>query len=368
VEIVVLGYDHPVDDKRVWRTVRTFAKHFDRVVYVYRHDDNKGDKVKLFKSKYPNIEFVPTYLRDRSFKGIWDYDRSVIDVMHDFVKADIWYLHTAPDLFPLRLFKLANKNGIRLIYDVHDMVPYELFARFANSRILDLGRKIALWPIFLRQIELSDETIVVSYAVRQYIRRVAPYLKTHIHVITNYGEPQDRLYWTQNREKKVVFVGWNLRPMPLWFIEELHRRYGYRFEYVSRQPIEEFKGKSWVKWHTAMPREELIKLLASAYFNLVVHEFENFGANSQLTAHNKFFDALAVGVPNLVREHFIELSAITLKFGVGCVGSLDSLLECAVPDNPKYWEYVSNIDRYYDRFVWGDRQERKLMKIVLNNG
>lgn len=367
MKIVVLGYDHPVDDKRVWRTVRALAKKHE-VVYIYRFDDSRIEIEEKLKRAYPNVKFEPVVLEARSLKGLYSFDKENVECVIES-GADIWYLHTAPDTQPLTLFKEAKRKGIRLIYDSHELYPYAQFSRLVKrSKPKDLVRRLLTWHIFAMQIEYSDAVILASYAVKRYVQKVLGNMD-HLYVIPNIGEKIDfgNVIKDIEKQEKVVFVGLHWRPIPLDFIYVLHYEFGFAFEYVSSEPVEELNKYSWVIWHSPMHRSEILGLLATAKWSIILYDLPVYEKmNYALSVPNKLFDSISVFTPVLVRRHLIETSLWVDKFGVGLV--IDDLADMRRKlEDVDYASIVGNIKKHYDKFVWGERWDKRIEGIVLGN-
>ena len=356
MKVAILGYDHSVDDKRVFRTVKTLSKYHD-VVYVYRQDESKKEIEEELKREYPHIEFVPIVLKERSPRGIYTFDKENVEAVIES-DADVWYLHTAPDTRPLQLFTEGKRRGKRIIYDSHELVPYNWIAGATRKvHFVDRIRRLIAWDILYTQVTLSDCVIDTSYARlvywlhRLHLRKFRNYL-----VLPNLAEYSIDIS-IDSKENIFAFVGSTRRNIDITLIKKVHDLTGWRFVYVSSSPDSILDSIPWITYHEVMKYDEMMQFLSKAMFSIIAYEAP-YGQemNYYLALPHKFFDSLAAGTPVIVGDRFIEMKAFTKKWNVGYVSS-----EVTATILDEYEKLLSNVKMHQSYFTWNDRWEKNLL-------
>jgi len=359
VKVAILGYDHPVDDKRVFRTVKAISKYHD-VVYIYRQDAGKKEIEEKLKREYPHVEFVPVVLKERSPEGIYAFDKENVEAVIES-DADVWYLHTAPDTRPLQLFTEGKRRGKRLIYDSHELMPWNSFSRFTRgNRAVDMMRRVVLWSVYKEQIEKSDVVIQVSFSIKRYVERNLKVEEGKQIVIPNLAERVECLdIGSRRRERKVVYVGSTVRGISRKLIELLYEKYGYRFEYISSREEDRLKDLPYVRWQRPLGYEEMIEWLSRAEWSLMIFEHWNNLSYIYSLPH-KYFDSLYAGVPVIVGKEFVEMAAWTKRYGVGIIIEGEDINLSGVDRESLQRNIINN----REKFLWGERWEQRLNGIV----
>lgn len=359
-KVLVIGYMHPKEDKRVHRTVKALSK-VAHVFYQYLTDRPEKEY------RDGNIHYLPIEwhenLNANAFVKLWKrrkLDKKIVDLIEnsDF---DILYMHHFLPSKPIEPFVYAKKKGKRIVYDVHEYHPENFLSNFSGM----IGRlKTAIMrSIFERQIELSDKLVFVSYEQMEYSLRGR---KKECLVVPNYASI---VLSSTEKEKSIVYVGKITRALgeEEQVVKELIRQ-GFIFKIVGMDS----KAFSNINHICTgfLPYEEMMKEISKASFSLV--SFKTTGRedykNDLWSLPHKFFDSLAASTPVIVKDTFVSMSRIVEELGVGVVinprnvdGSVRKILEAY----KEYDKLLSNVERYKDRFVWDERKEKEFIEFVL---
>ncbi|MFN4201321.1 MAG: glycosyltransferase [Fervidobacterium gondwanense] len=368
MKVLVIGYTHPKYDKRVFRTVQTFAKE-NEVIYQYlstKEEDSYTEK---------NITYMPLlYGKIREKKNFSEllkevskrqrFDKAVLELIakSDY---DIAYFHHFLPTKPVKAFKIAKKRGKRIIFDIHEYHP-ENFLKTLSGFSKRIIEKIA-WNFFKKQIELSDKLIFVSEETMSDIFEKVEFRKPAL-VLPNYAslsvEPTEK-------RKEIVFVGKIQRGISkekeiLRKLNDLEIKFkviGINSDIFKDIPHE---------YTSFLPYEQMMMELSKSMFSLI--SFSTTGnetyKNDIFSLPNKFYDSIAAGTPVIVKNTFVSMVKLVEKYGIGVVidpsdveGSVKKILDAF--ENYEY--YRQNVEKCKHLFVWDEEKEGEFLEFVFKD-
>ncbi|HCF37570.1 MAG TPA: glycosyl transferase family 1, partial [Thermosipho africanus] len=254
-KVLVIGYYHLKNDKRVFRTVKALSRK-SVVLYQYLSDNEKE-----INYGEENINFVPVFFKidpkeniiKKAIKRI-KFDLKIMKIIKK-ENYDILYMHHFLPIFPLEPFKIAKKRNKVLIYDIHEYHP-ENFLSFLKGLLKRLKEKIML-KIFEKQIKLSDKLVFVSKEIQEDIFKTLSINKPYL-IVPNYAHFSVS---AKEKKKEIVLVG--KTPRNIEREKEIIKRlisYGFKFKIIGIDS-EHFKDIPH-EYTSFLPYEDMMKGLS----------------------------------------------------------------------------------------------------------
>ncbi|PZC52369.1 MULTISPECIES: glycosyltransferase [unclassified Mesotoga] len=354
MKVLVIGYGHTKNDKRVARTVDVFRQ-CGLVHYQYWEDSGTKNEEEL-----TNVKNYP--LNRNSMKGLgrygkrFSFDKEILRLVRQ-KDYDLAYFHFSPALMPVRIFSEAKKRGKIIIYDLHEIMPEQRLPEKAS-----IFRPI-MWGILRKQFSLCDGVVFASEDASNYmLRKTGQSVKRFI--LPNYAYESANGIFQDNRQNEIVVVGGTQRDISI--SRELVVRLKSKFRIVSI-------GMKWKMADENIPflkYEKMMERISRARFTLIA-----FNSRSDLNYKNdiyslphKFYDSLAAGTPVLVAERFVSMRRIVERTGTGLVLNLieqpneNFAKICYSID--AYDEYLHNLEKYHNDFVWDNSKRESFRDFV----
>ncbi|MGJ8454510.1 glycosyl transferase family 1 [Pseudothermotoga sp. U03pept] len=360
MKILVVGYMHRKNDKRVYRTVKALSK-YAKVIYQYMTDTKESEY------EEGNIRYLPIEWREdintNALLKFWKrrkLDKIIMDLIQrtDF---DILYMHHFLPSKPLEPFRYAKRMGKKIVFDIHEYHP-ENFLSNLKALLYELKTSV-MKKIFEKQIELADKLIFVS---PEQMRYSLGEKRKEALVVPNYANMSVR---SDEKREEIVFVGKSARAVEdeLLIIEELTKR-GFTFKIIGMDSAL-FKDLKHVHMGF-LPYGEMMMELATARFSLISYiPSGSEPLNYAFSLPNKFYDSIAAGTPVIVKDTFVSMARIVQELGIGVVintedinGSVRKILKAY----ESYDKLIQNVDKYKDRFVWDEKKEKEFVDFVLD--
>lgn len=364
MKVLVIGYVHPKNDKRVFRTVKTLSKCYS-VAYQYWTDKDEKEY------EEDNIKYIPIkYEKGRKGNVITKYfrRRALDNTIYRIIKEedyDILYLHYFLVTKPMKSFKLAKRKGKKIVYDIHEHHPQDFLSTLDG--VLNDLKVIVLSKIFRKQLELSDLVIFVSKEMLKDVLKNVNVDERKTIVVPNYAsiiiKPEEK-----KKKKEITFVGKDIRNFgnENQLLKSLIK-YGFSVKLVGME-ADNFSDLPHV--HIPfLPYIEMMEEISKAYFSLISYDPPNskYPKNYTFALPNKFFDSIAAGTPVIVKNSFVSMANIVEKFGVGIVidpsnleESIEKILKCC----ENYSTILKNIEEYQELFVWNNERENEFLRKI----
>ncbi|ACM22227.1 Putative uncharacterized protein [Thermotoga neapolitana DSM 4359] len=362
VKILVIGYMHSRDDKRVFRTVRALSKRW-KVIYQYRTKESESG----FEER--GIEYIPlkcentgSVLRKLSERRIFDEKICHLVEREDY---DVLYLHHFPATKPLKPFLITKKQGKKIIYDIHEYHPQN-FLNVLPRPLSDL-KEFFMWRIFKKQLELSDLCIFVSEETRDEIVAKTGLAPSKTFVVPNYAslkiEPD-----SGRKRKEIIMVGKTQRNLTYEkkLIKALIEK-GFSFRVIGM----ESKVFSDVPhtYTSFLPYEKMMEEISKGMFSLV--SYSTIGRedykNDLYALPHKFYDSIAAGTPVVVKKSFVSMARLVKELEIGVVidpSNTEDSLRKIEDACQRYERILENIKKHQNLFVWDERKEEEFLKKI----
>ncbi|WP_448377126.1 glycosyltransferase [Fervidobacterium sp.] len=361
MKVLVIGYMHQKDDKRVFRTVKALSTKAE-VIYQYF----SKDETEPYKDG--NILYYP--LKKETRKGIlkkmmsrYKFDSSIVKLIEK-EEYDILYLHGFPFTKPLAGFKIAKKRGKKIIYDLHELHPEDFFENWILPFKV-LKRKI-LWNILRGQIKMSDKLVLVSHEVGEQISRKLG-IKKDVMVLPNYASFS---LISSSKAKEICIVGKTKKMFAnneIEIIKELSNR-GFRIKVIGFV-ADELNNLNVVQIE-ALPYSEMMNEISKSAFSWLSFytSTENLSKNDIFMFPHKFFDSIAASTPVIVRREFVQMRKIVEELNIGVVIDIKDIQGSVKKIIDSYENYdliMKNIRKYQNEFIWSKEKEEKFLDFVL---
>lgn len=360
--ILVIGYMHTKEDKRVYRTVKALSN-CSKVVYQYLTELPE----KVYEEG--NIIYLPIEWKEdatsliKLFKERRRLDSKILNLIErqDF---DILYMHHFLPTMPILPFKIAKQRGKKVIFDIHEYHPQNFLAELKKP-IRQLKEKI-MWKILKIQFDFCDRLVFVSKEAKDDISQITGICKESI-VVPNYAAMK---LTPIQKDKEIVFVGKTERPIKqeIKVIKQLLQK-GFSFKVIGINNNNIFENIQ----HSStgfLPYEKMVNELSKATFSLVSFstiEDRNY-KNDIYSLPHKFFDSLAAGTPVIVRESFVSMRKIVEDFKVGVLinpENIDQSVQDILKAYENYSELLKSVKNHSDEFVWSKQKEKEFIEFVL---
>lgn len=366
MQIVVVGYLHKKMDKRVFRTVKAFSRHF-KVLYIYWTEDAS-------EKSYTegNIEYLPVYHKlctnpFKEFVNRYKYEREVLRIV-DKLSFDLAYIHHFATVKPLAIFRLLSRKNVKIITDFHEYVPEEyLFG------VEQIPRSIKMWlgqKLYRHMIMKSDGTVFVSKKFLEDAKEWKPDLKAFN--FPNYGNLKIPPINQIKRQKEVIFAGTTERKIEneLKIFEILNSK-GFSIVSIGT----DIKAPFEIKKLPFLKYEKMIERISNAAFSIVSYSCRNKKGNYLnkyvYSMPNKFFDSIAAGTPVILDKDFLGMRELIENDGIGVVIDRDNPKESAEKitafweSKVEYEKLLLNISRKQDHYVWNEKKEREFIDFIM---
>lgn len=361
--ILVIGYMHTKEDKRVYRTVKALSN-YSKVIYQYLTEVPE----KAYQED--NITYLPIFWKENknatSVAKLFErkkLDHRILSLIEqqDF---DILYMHHFLPTTPISPFKIAKQRGKKVIFDVHEYHPQNFLAELKKP-VRQLKEKI-MWKILKIQFDFCDRLVFVSKEAKDDISQITGICKESI-VIPNYAVMK---LTPIQKNKEIVFVGKTARPIKqeIKVIKQLLQK-GFSFKVVGMDNSM-FRDIQCLSTGF-LSYEKMMNELSKAAFSLVSFssiEDKNY-KNDIYSLPHKFFDSLAAGTPVIVKESFVSMKKIVEDFKVGVIinpEDVDQSVQNILKACENYNELLENVKVHSDRFVWDEQKEKEFVEFVLS--
>jgi len=352
LKILIVGFMHPKEDKRVLRTVRALSEKHD-VTYVY------WAKEKEHREKKGRIEYIPAYYPQHlGIRSRLKFERQVTKMLKA-IDCDLAYFHHYQVLDPFGPYRAMK--GIPIITDIHEYVPDDYMA--GVSRIPKKARTAVGKVIFRYISKHSDGLVCVSEMPREKSKHTWTYLFENL---GNYLiEPLPK----EKRKKEILLVGVTPRNFDRerFLFWTLHRM-GFEITMIGsrKEPDADF-----IKYEPFIENKELLKRISTAAFSFCSFDPHDSKGNIRISyiysLPNKFYDSICAGTPVIVEDDFIEMSR-NLFNGVGLIIPAYRA-SAAAKKILHYWEnhyngLIENIKTYQNQFVFNETKKRTFLEFV----
>ena len=362
-KILIIGYYHSKNDKRVFRTVKALSEK-SQVAYQYLSSE---DSEIYFEN---NIKYIPIRfninLSDNSLKKAIKRiksDRKILKIIknEDF---DILYMHHFLPIFPLKPFKIAKKKGKEIVYDIHEYHP-ENFLNCLKGKIKIIKEKI-MWNIFRKQLELSDKLIFVSKEMQKDIYEKLEINKPYL-ILPNFANISLK---AKEKRKEISFVGKINRNLDdeKELIKELIKK-GFRFKIIGMDS--NYFDDIPHEYTAFLPYNKMMKELSKSSFSLISFNtiINRSYKNDIFSLPNKYYDSIAAETPVIVKYTFQSMAKEVEKYGIGVVinpNNLEESVEKILKAYRNYKQLLENIRKYKSKFVWNKEKEEKFINFILD--
>ncbi|MCP5454645.1 MAG: glycosyltransferase [Thermotogae bacterium] len=362
MKILIIGYMHTKNDKRVFRTVETLSK-TNEIIYQYITENEEN------KYKEGNINYLPIkYTENKNLSSIEKLKmryRNLDKVIFNIIKTesyDMLYMHHFLPSKPIKPFVNAKKMNKKVVYDLHELHPENFLENLTGFKKI-IKEKI-MWKILKKQIKFSDKVIFVSEEMSEYVHtKIKNPFKSK--VITNYAsialEPE-------KKAKTISIVGKTSRSLEseIKIIKESIKN-GFEFKIIGMDLID-FSDVEHT-YTSFLPYEKMMKEISKSAFSIISYTIKGkeIPLNFVFSMPNKFFDSIASGTPVIVNEKFISMSKIVNEYSLGVTIN---------PNNPEeaykkiensynnYNEIIKNIKKYKEKFIWTAKKEKEFINFI----
>ncbi|PLV59320.1 glycosyltransferase [Thermotoga sp. KOL6] len=361
MKVLIIGYTHSKNDKRVFRTVQALSKRC-RVIYQYLTE----------KKEHPieegNIEYLPVcYIREenllKKFFKRRNFDKMICKLVAE-EDYDILYMHHFPATKPIEPFKIAKKRGKKIIYDVHEHHPQNFLGNLPVP--LRWIKEQVMWWVFKRQIAFSDRCIFVSKEIADDVFKTIGLEKPHL-VVPNYASVSMD---PEKKEDEICFVGKTFRSLSteeIQILKELAKD-GIRFKVIGMNTNFGIENSKVLPF---LPYEEMMKEVSKAKFSWIsfqtVVKSDRY-KNDIFSLPHKFFDSIAAGTPVVVNKRFVSMAKIVEEKKVGIVIDPKNVKESVEKIRKaflNYGEIMESLKKHQRAFVWDEEKEERFLDFVL---
>ena len=359
MKILILGYEHPRDDKRTLRSFEALRE-IGEVFYQYISDaEERSSDDHLIPLQKPPKSYDPI-----SWFLKWMIFDKKIERLIESLKPSLIYFHYLP-ITGTKLFKIAKKCGAKVIFDIHEIIPDQFMKTY---RLFDIIRPL-FWRTFKEALIISDGLIVVSKESVEYIFKKVGIRKDYF-LLPNYAHLKIEPLYLKDRQKSLVIVGKVGRSLKdecrfLRFMKKkgfVIRMIGWENYSIDCVDIEKLPF---------LPYEKMMKEISKSMFSFVSfksHPRKEDYSNDIYSLPNKLFDSVAAGTPVIGNSRFISVKNWIERDKVGLVISMK--------DDEKTWEkmiqdYISHYDanimllkENQDKYIWDEGKKKKYLEYI----
>lgn len=239
--------------------------------------------------------------------------------------------------------ELVRRNGSRLIYDAHEV-------EFHRNRKNSWLRSAFDWSVEKHVIQAADEIRVVNTRIADLYRLAYPGIDSRLRVVSNdhfLPHSVDIEAISDFEHASIVYVGQGVKGRQLERLAVVTRdsELSVHAFFIGEVP-ELAIDAGWI----IGPRdyEDNLVAISKSQRCMMWCCVENICLSYQLALPNKFFQALAVGMPVIVSKN-TYLSEIVQKYQLGIVfDDLNSDLMLNQIKSKKFIEWVENIISFRD--------------------
>ncbi|SHH28071.1 glycosyltransferase [Thermosipho atlanticus] len=354
IKILVIGYTHKYNDKRVFRTVNAFKK-IGKVYYQYagieKHDESN---LTTFPMKIP-----PTSNRLGFYKEIYGFDSKILNLVKN-LDYDIAYFHYFPITMPLKIFKEVKKRKKTLIFDLHEIIPEQ----FLSEKYEKLKR--TMWWIFKKQLKLCDGIVSISEEALNFMLNRTK-VKIPNMIVENYALIKIHPLSLNERKKEIVIVGSTDRNIET--SKKLYfnlKKLGFLIKTIGLDvELADIKLPF-------LPYEKMMKEISKSFFTMITYQNRKDPdyPNEKYSLPNKFFDSLAAGTPVILSSRFLSMKKILEQLNVGVVldlrDNIETNMDKILHNINDYPNLIESIKRNIDKFVWNETKEKEFLDFVIS--
>ncbi|QQB05547.1 glycosyltransferase [Macrococcoides caseolyticum] len=358
--LIVITRSNPVSpDPRVEKII-SVAKEIDDVTVICWDRELKSQNEKI-----GNVSFIRIPIESKFGNGLqnllplikWNY-KLTLELFK--LRKDITVIHACDFDTVLPSIIIKKILGKKLIYDIFDF--------YVDSfNVPKLAKRLIRW-LEIKSINISDFVIIASEIRKKQILGAK---QKNIEVINNIPDIKEiKLEKPQNKKNIISYVGILQNNRGLTFMKSLieNKQRNWTFNIAGFGILEEqfkdypyFYGK--VNYDTSLEMSNCSKLLFATYSPDV--------ENHYYSDPNKFYEALALGIPIIVSDNMAIKDLVT-KYNVGYVVKYESendMIECledAASLSENYMKKAQNTRQLYvERYNW-PKMKSKLEKIYNN--
>lgn len=239
--------------------------------------------------------------------------------------------------------ELARRNGARLIYDAHEV-------EFHRNRKNSLLRSAFDWSVEKHVIQAADEIRVVNSRIADLYRLVYPGIDSRLRVVSNdhfLPHSVDIEAISDSDHASIVYVGQGVKGRQLEQLASITKdsELSVHAFFIGEVP-ELAINAGWIIG--SRDYEDNLVALSRSQRCMIWCCVENVCLSYQLALPNKFFQALAVGMPVIVSKN-TYLSEIVQKYKLGIVfDELNSNFILNKIKSEHFIEWVENIISFRD--------------------
>ncbi len=369
MKILVVGYEHPMCDKRTKRSVKALSKVFSEVYYQFMV--RRQDSFSCSKEFGDNVRLISTYHPGKSKDPIrwlikWKkFDRKLWNMI-DKISPDYVYFHNIPFTIE-KLFKLSKSRGIGLIHEAHEIIP-DVFFRGILPDFLEKKIKSFVWNRYKVVLSLSDKLIFVSRESAEYVLRKENLEKEYF-ILPNLAEYITDPKPIGERKKRVVIVGGTERRVPCEYLEAL-KNAGYCIVTIGKIKTSENCYEGIVN-KDFLPYSKMMTEISQSLFSLISFlssrdKSFKFFSNHVYSLPNKLYDSLAAGTPVLVHSYFKSISKLVREDQVGIIfdNPEDLYRKISEVDEIYYNKMLENIKGNSEKYYWNKKWEEDYLEFL----
>lgn len=347
MKVLVVGYNHPFNDKRVMRTVEALRK-LGTVYYQYAGNSEESiEGVISIPLKKPwsknRLEF---------YKQRREFDKEILKLAES-LDYDLAYFHYFPASMPLCIFRAVKKRRKTLIYELHEIIPIQ----FLPERYEFLS--FITWRIFKQQLVLSDGIVCVSKEALDFMQKRTGVFNKPFFILPNYASTRLFPVPKDKRRKEIVYVG------------KVQRNTNRERAFLMELKSVGFTLKSiGISWDIAdillpfLPYPEMIEEIARSAFSLISFQSRkdiNY-PNDIYSLPNKLFDSIAAGTPVIVNSRFKSMGSLVKKYNVGILIDTTQPVRSITDKIIKAWDhyetFLDAIEANAEHFIWNEKKNR----------
>lgn len=351
MKILVVGFMHPKEDKRVSRTVRALSEKHD-VIYLY------WAKEKELREKKGRIEYIPAYYPQHlGIRSRFKFERQVTKMIKE-IDCDLAYFHHYQVLDPFGPYRAMK--GTPIITDIHEYIPDDYMA---GVNQIPKKLRMTVGEFIFQYISKHSDGLICT---RELTREKSGHIWTY--VFENWGNYLIEPLPKDKRKKEILLVGATPRNFTReWFLFRRLHKMGFEITMVGSQkkPDENF-----IKYEPFIENGELLKRISTAAFSFCSFDPHDPKGNVRInythSSANKLYDSICAGTPVIVEDDFAEM-VDKVERGVGII--VPPYNSYAVYGILHRWEHdydqlLENIKVHQNEFVFNDTKKRTFLEFV----